>query len=357
MWVEMTDRPINLLAKLLLGQDRPPAGGEAPTSAVRLYSPNPDAPTMYGGAPTEAPKTFSQRLGEQLSPPPINALWGALPPAARDSYSSLAHAIAEMSPGAAVRDTVEASGNVMRNVGQGNLWGSLGSGANLLTAMAGVLPGMRIAGSSERARNILGRPEFKKLADDQATAVVNALADSGVNWPSKNVLSSAHRLQTKASEMYPGVVEAPRPLETLKQEGRAAHAAWLESNAQRGRAELAEQQARVAADNERLRGLGLPEDIWNLPHGEQARALDALLTSRGIPYGRTSGAEGSRYFEIPTGPAEGAPTIKVRFADHANTSRLHGLPDYNITTSREGNFDAGNADMTMVLQALKAWGF
>lgn len=110
---------------------------------VKLYNQNPLAPQFFGGAPEptrENPLSALARALSNPSPPPVNALWGSLPPQARQSYSSLANALAELSPGATVRDSVDAYKSTVNNAMAGNTWGALGSGANLLTAMAGVVP-------------------------------------------------------------------------------------------------------------------------------------------------------------------------------------------------------------------------
>lgn len=111
---------------------------------TRLYSPNPNAPTVYGAAPEPQQRSLTQAMA-QPAPPPLNALWSALPPTARSSYRSLVEALAELSPGAAVRDSVDAYRGMVQNAVAGNTWDALGGGANLLTAMAGVVPGSAVA--------------------------------------------------------------------------------------------------------------------------------------------------------------------------------------------------------------------
>lgn len=118
---------------------------------VRLYSPNPLAPTSAGGPDTPQPNYLAQILASR--PPSIfDQTWRSFTPEMRSSYLSLANVLAELSPGAAVRDTVNASGDLGKNALSGNFWGSMGAGTNLLTAMAGIVPGARsVIKSSELA--------------------------------------------------------------------------------------------------------------------------------------------------------------------------------------------------------------
>ena len=46
--------------------------------------------------------------------------WRVLPPEARRSYSSLAELMGELSPGAAIRDTLDASGRMVNSALSGN---------------------------------------------------------------------------------------------------------------------------------------------------------------------------------------------------------------------------------------------
>lgn len=76
--------------------------------------------------------------------------WGSLPPEARRSYRSLAEAMAELSPGAAIRDTLDASGRMAKAAWNGDGWGAAGAGAGMLTAAAGLVPGGRAIGKGAR---------------------------------------------------------------------------------------------------------------------------------------------------------------------------------------------------------------
>jgi len=87
---------------------------------------------------------------------PLALAWRMLPPEARKSYASLPNAVAELTPGAAIRDTVQASGDTANAVAQGRGWDAASGVANMLTAAAGVLPGGRLItkGARELAQPI-----------------------------------------------------------------------------------------------------------------------------------------------------------------------------------------------------------
>jgi len=87
---------------------------------------------------------------------PLALAWRMLPPEARKAYASLPNAVAELSPGAAIRDTVQASGETGNALMQGRGWDAAGGVANMLTAAAGVIPGGRLItkGAKELAQPI-----------------------------------------------------------------------------------------------------------------------------------------------------------------------------------------------------------
>lgn len=89
---------------------------------------------------------------------PLALAWRALPPNVRATYASLPAAIGELSPGAAVRDTVQASGETAKAAMQGRGWDAVGGVANMLAAAAGVVPGGRLItkGAKELAQPIRG---------------------------------------------------------------------------------------------------------------------------------------------------------------------------------------------------------
>lgn len=84
---------------------------------------------------------------------PLALAWRMLPPEARKAYASLPAAIGELSPGAAIRDTVQASGETANAAMQGRGWDAAGGVANMLTAAAGILPGGRLLTKGAKAAN------------------------------------------------------------------------------------------------------------------------------------------------------------------------------------------------------------
>lgn len=128
---------------------------------ARLYG-GPDE-RFYGMRAPEAPGMGVRDLGmgrlANVLAGALGAVWGSLPPEARHSYSSLAHVLAELSPGAAVRDTLQSSGEMGNALIAGDPWGALGGGVNMLTAMAGVVPGMRSISSMGNLRGLLKEAE------------------------------------------------------------------------------------------------------------------------------------------------------------------------------------------------------
>ncbi|MFZ5784026.1 MAG: hypothetical protein ACOY4R_27830 [Pseudomonadota bacterium] len=102
--------------------------------SVRLYSPNPDAPTSYGGPDTEMP---SRRPLD-----PVTMLWRSLPPEARAAYRSGAEYLMDFTPPAALRDALGASGRTSRAVINGDPLEAAISGSEVALNMLGALPGM-----------------------------------------------------------------------------------------------------------------------------------------------------------------------------------------------------------------------
>ena len=121
------------------------------TDPVRLYNPNPDAPNVWG-----APPTKRNPLAETLAniPSPFDVF--SPPPEARKAYGSLAQAVVDMTSPAAVRDTVDASGQTVNALREGRGWDAAGGAASMLTAAAGVVPGGRLItkGAKELAQPI-----------------------------------------------------------------------------------------------------------------------------------------------------------------------------------------------------------
>jgi len=120
---------------------------------------------------------------------PLYLAWKMLPPEVRKSYGSLADFVAEMSPGAAVRDAVNASGELTTSLLQGDWWKAGGAGAGLLTAMAGVVPGTKAA---------------TKVAKDAAKAAAKQIAEDATKVAAPAV---------KTAEKV--VKEVPKPGETV----------------------------------------------------------------------------------------------------------------------------------------------
>jgi hypothetical protein len=116
-------------------------------------------------------------------------------------YASLPNALAELSPGAAIRDTLDASGRMVRDAWNGDGWGAAGAGANMLTAMAGVVPGMRAAEK--------GAAKAAEAVDDLAIPAFLRRAPAPANAPLKDGLpmDEASRLRRAASR--PGMIDAP----------------------------------------------------------------------------------------------------------------------------------------------------
>ncbi len=72
-------------------------------------------------------------------------LAGLLPPAIRDSWGSAAHVLAELSPGAGVRDFLQSSGDLTRSVLDANPAGAAGALAGMTLGILGSVPGGRFA--------------------------------------------------------------------------------------------------------------------------------------------------------------------------------------------------------------------
>lgn len=78
-------------------------------------------------------------------PNAVNAFWRMLPPNVRQVYSGVPNTIAEMSPGAAVRDLVNESGNLSRSFVGADPKGMLTAASGMALAAAGLIPGGRAA--------------------------------------------------------------------------------------------------------------------------------------------------------------------------------------------------------------------
>lgn len=168
-----------------------------PTSGL-LYSPNPDAPTSYGGPDVHE----AQQPGwTGASWDPLTYLWRSLPANVREAYKSGVQSLAELSPGAAIRDALTEGGEATKGLLQGRWQDAAGHGAGLLTAMAGVIPGDRLIGkTAQEIAQPLARaagdirvstrfPTAVKATEDPLTHHLNIGRDEVVGsetWAGKN---------------------------------------------------------------------------------------------------------------------------------------------------------------------------
>lgn len=103
--------------------------------------------------------------------------------------------------------------------------------------------------------------------------------------------------------------------------------------------------------NDLLQSYGLPRNVWDMPHGKQAAAFADFLDRNGIPFERGRANSGSKYFLVRSSPEEGADMVKVRFANHSQTTALHERPDFNVTSD-----GGGSHSLDEVISALQGWG-
>lgn len=82
---------------------------------------------------------------------PVALAWNALPPEAKASYSSIPGLLAEMSPGASVRDAVEAGGEIGHGILNADPKAVGLGAANMGVAALGLLPGARAGKVAEKA--------------------------------------------------------------------------------------------------------------------------------------------------------------------------------------------------------------
>jgi len=123
---------------------------------------------------------------------PLVLAWRMLPPEARRAYSSVPAAVAELTPGAAVRDAVDASGETMNALMQGRGWDAAGGVATMLAAAAGVVPGTRLAGKGATALNVANK------------AVVEAVPSSALITKGTNPLTPLGKYPW-AADRYPEI--------------------------------------------------------------------------------------------------------------------------------------------------------
>jgi len=107
------------------------------------------------GDPRFAPATGGEVSSSSKSW--LDRVWYSLPPEARRAYMSGVGALGELSPGAAIRDTLQESGEGVGALLQGRGWDAAGHGAGLLTAMAGVVPINRAISKTTKAAPAVAR--------------------------------------------------------------------------------------------------------------------------------------------------------------------------------------------------------
>lgn len=117
-------------------------GGE-----VQLYSPNPNAPTSYGGGYRDvepARKHYD----------PISLIWNSLPPNVRRTYRSAGDLMLDFSPPAVIRDMVKGSGELGHGMLEGDPSKMLDGVSEMGFGTIGLIPG---AGLVPRAARRMGR--------------------------------------------------------------------------------------------------------------------------------------------------------------------------------------------------------
>lgn len=102
----------------------------------------------------------------------INALWRSLPPHVRGVYASAPGALAELSPGAGIRDMVQSSGELSQNVMAGNPLAAAGSLAGIGLGAMGAIPGVRAPAAV--AREVSGAERVAKALADAPTPGIRA---------------------------------------------------------------------------------------------------------------------------------------------------------------------------------------
>lgn len=116
---------------------------------------------------------------------PLALAWRMLPPEARKAYASLPAAVAELTPGASVRDAVQASGETTNALSEGRGWDAASGVANMLTAAAGVLPGGRLITK--------GAKEVQPVA--RLMAPTSKDAETATGWAFKDVSAPHSRMK------------------------------------------------------------------------------------------------------------------------------------------------------------------
>lgn len=102
--------------------------------AIRLYSPNPDAPTSYGGPDIELPR-------RPRPMDPISVIWNSLPHDVRKTYEGGARTLMNLSPPAAIRDVLSDSGELGSGILEGDVSRALDGVTGMSLNALGLMPG------------------------------------------------------------------------------------------------------------------------------------------------------------------------------------------------------------------------
>lgn len=104
-------------------------GGE-----VQLYSPNPRAPTSYGGPDIEVERRYRPR-------DPVSLIWNSLPPNVRKTYRHAGDLLLDFTPPAAVRDMVNSSGDMTKGALEGDIERVFDGATGVGFGALGLIPG------------------------------------------------------------------------------------------------------------------------------------------------------------------------------------------------------------------------
>ncbi|TWT11726.1 hypothetical protein [Reyranella sp. CPCC 100927] len=121
----------------------------------------------------------------------LGAAWGMLPPEVRKSWATIPTLWAETTPGAGIRDSLEAAGNLSRAAMAGDPMGMLGAGAGVTLGAIGTLP---ILGGLSRG--------IVRATDDAIGAGARALRRGKVRPGEGLPMGEADRAQRMAEQGY-----------------------------------------------------------------------------------------------------------------------------------------------------------
>lgn len=115
--------------------DYPPPPGFAPPATPGMSAPDMRTPGMR----------IREWWQRNLSPDAaVEAAWGMLPPNVRQVYGGIPNTVAEFSPGAAIRDTLNESGDLTRATLAGDPLGMATAASGMGLAALGIIPGGRL---------------------------------------------------------------------------------------------------------------------------------------------------------------------------------------------------------------------